>query len=424
MSDRLRIAVYYNVGWGGGRRWLYECISRLASRHDIDLYSIDRNSIGVQHPDVNELGQHAEIVQFDDLPRFGGPLRALNVPLLWLDLWRFDRTSRAVARRIDRRGYDLLFASIGGYTEAPLVLRHAKPPSAYYCHEPMRNVYEPKVPRPYDANPLKTIPRRLWNRAYWRGVIRGWDYEGTRNADLVIANSRYTAGYARRAYAVSPEVNYPGVDVEAFRPADLRRERFVLMVGELIASKGVDWAIRAVSSIPADQRPPIVLVCNRSFAPERAYVESVARDAGVELIIRERVADAEVKRLFQTASVLLYTPHLEPFGLVALEAMASGTPVVAVREAGPIETVVDGETGFLCEREPHALGAAVLRLLDDELLRVRMSKAGREHVVAHWTWDRSVARLDELLRGLVARRRRAISGADEDAREAGIAAGG
>jgi glycosyltransferase involved in cell wall biosynthesis len=362
---------------------------------------------------VNELGQHAEIVQFDDLPRAGGPVRALNAPLLWVDLWRFDRTSRAVARRIDERGYDLLFASIGGYTEAPLVLRHAKTLSAYYCHEPMRNVYEPKVPRPYDTDPLKTIPRRVWNRAYWGGLIRSWDLEGTRNASLVIANSRYTSDYARRAYGVRSAVNYPGVDVEAFRPGDLNRERFVLMVGELIASKGVDWAVRAVASIPEDRRPPIVLVCNRSFAPERAYVESVARNAGVELIIRERVPDAEVKRLFQTASVLLYTPHREPFGLVALEAMASGTPVVAVREAGPIETVVDGETGFLCDREPAALGEAVLRVLDDELLRVRMSKAGREHAVAHWTWDRSVARLDEVLRGLVESHRQA-TGAVKD----------
>jgi len=397
--------VYYNVGWGGGRRWLYECVSRLANHHDIDLYSIDRNSIGVQHPDVNELGQHAEIVPFDDLPRLPRPFRAFNVPLVWLDLFRFDATSRLVARRIDARNYDVLFASIGGYSEAPLVLRHSQTLSAYYCHEPMRNVYEPAVPRPYNRNALTALPRRLWNRAYWGGLIRKWDYEGTRRAALVIANSRYTAGFANRAYGVSPEVNYPGVDVEAFRPGDRQRQRFVLMVGELVASKGVDWAVRAVGTIPHDRRPSIVLVCNRVFAPERAYVEAMAREAGVELVIRERLPDAEVKRLFQTASAMLYTPHLEPFGLVALEAMASATPVVAVREAGPIETIVDGETGFLCERDPQALGQAVLRLMDDELLRARMAKAGREHVLENWTWDRSVARLDELLRGLAARAR-------------------
>jgi glycosyltransferase involved in cell wall biosynthesis len=285
----------------------------------------------------------------------------------------------------------------------------------------MRTVYEPKVARPYTAHPLTTLPRRLWNRAYWGGLIRAWDYDGTRKASLVIANSRYTADYAHRAYGVTAEVNYPGVDIEAFRPGDLQRERFVLMVGELIASKGVDWAVRAVGTIPADRRPPIVLVCNRAFAPERAYVEAVARECGVELIIRERLPDAEVKRLFQTASALLYTPHLEPFGLVALEAMASGAPVVAVREAGPIETVVDQETGLLCERDPQQLGEAVLRLMDDELLRARMSKAGREHVTANWTWERSVERLDELLRDLVERARAGTGKPDE---EMGVIAAG
>jgi glycosyltransferase involved in cell wall biosynthesis len=415
--------VYYNVGWGGGRRWLYECVSRLAKLHDVDLYSIDRNSIGVQHPDVNELGQHAEIVPFNDLPRLPRPLRALNIPLVWLDLWRFDRTSRLVAQRIDARKYDVVFASIGGYTEAPMILRHTQTLSAYYCHEPMRNVYEPGVQRPYTSNSITTFPRRLWNRAYWGGLIRRWDYQGTRRASMVIANSRYTADYAHRAYGVAPEVNYPGVDIEAFRPADHQRQRFVLMVGELVASKGVDWAVRSIATIPQDERPPIVLVCNRVFAPERAYVEAIAREYGVELVIRERVPDAEVKRLFQTASALLYTPHLEPFGLVALEAMASGTPVVAVREAGPIETVVDGETGFLCEREPQELGNAVLRLMDDELLRARMSKAGREHVTGNWTWERSVAQLDGLLRGLVERDRAARHPSDKE-NIGGVAAGG
>jgi glycosyltransferase involved in cell wall biosynthesis len=423
LSDRLRIAVYYNVGWGGGRRWLYECVSRLAKVHDVDLYSIDRNSIGVQHPDVNELGQHAEILPFHDLPRLPRPLRALNVPLVWLDLWRFDRASRVVAQRIDARKYDVLFASIGGYTEAPMVLRHTRTLSAYYCHEPMRNVYEPVVPRPYNSKSLRTLPRRLWNRAYWGGLIRRWDRQGTRKASLVIANSNYTADYAHRAYGVSAEVNYPGVDIEAFRPGDRQRQRFVLMVGELVSSKGVDWAVRAVATIPSDQRPPIVLVCNRTFAPERDYVEAMARNSGVELVIRERVPDAEVKRLFQSASAMLYTPHLEPFGLVALEAMASGTPVVAVREAGPIETVVDGETGFLCERDPVQIGDAVLRLMDDELLRTRMSKAGREHVTENWTWDRSVQHLDEVLRQLVERHRTdsKVSAKEEIG---GVAAGG
>jgi glycosyltransferase involved in cell wall biosynthesis len=163
----------------------------------------------------------------------------------------------------------------------------------------------------------------------------------------------------------------------------------------------------------------VVLVCNKSFAPERSYIEKLARDSGVDLTIRERIPDVEVKRHFQAASVLLYTPHLEPFGLVALEAMASGTPVVAVAEAGPLETVVEGRTGFLRPRDPALLGQAVLRVLDDELLRARMGKAAREHVVRDWTWSRSVERLDDLLRGLVRGGHDRQSSRDDDERTAG-----
>jgi glycosyltransferase involved in cell wall biosynthesis len=235
---------------------------------------------------------------------------------------------------------------------------------------------------------------------YWRGLIRAWDRDGTRKSTLVIANSRYTADYAHRVYGVSAEVNYPGVDIEGFVPGSGERERFVLIVGELIANKGLDWAIRAVATIAEGERPPVVLVCNRTLASERTYVQRVARDSGVMLDVRERLPDTEVKRLYRTARVLLYTPHLEPFGLVALEAMASGTPVVAVREAGPIETVVDGKTGYLRDRDPVALGAAVRKLLGDDALWSEMSRAARDQVVANWTWERSVARLDELLRAL------------------------
>jgi alpha-1,3/alpha-1,6-mannosyltransferase len=77
--------------------------------------------------------------------------------------------------------------------------------------------------------------------------------------------------------------------------------------------------------------------------------------------------------------------------------MASGTPVVAVREAGPAETVVDGATGFLCDREPKELGEALLRLLEDGPLRERMGQAAREHTVANFTWDRSVEQLAKVL---------------------------
>jgi glycosyltransferase involved in cell wall biosynthesis len=395
MTRRLRIAVYYNVGWGGGRRWLYEVVARLSHRHDLDLYCIDQLSIGVQYPDVTEFAQKAQIEEFHDLPRLPGRLlKPLNLAAVVADLYRFDRASRRLAERIDRQEYDLLFASIGGYTEAPLPLRHARTPSVYYCHEPMRILYEPEVDRPYDHKPIISDMRRRWHRFFYGGTMRRWDREGTRRASVVIANSKYTADYARRAYGVHPWVNHPGVDIDAFRPDDEPRGRFVLMVGQMIPWKGYDWGVRTIAAIPAERRPKLVIVCNQTYAPERRYLEQLARQGGVTMEILERIPDSEVKRLYRTASVVLYTPNLEPFGLATIEAMASGTPVVAVREAGPIETVIDGVTGYLRERDARQLGDAVLRLLDDAALCERMGRNAREHVLANFTWDRSVEELE------------------------------
>ena len=393
MSGRKRIAVYYNVGWGGGRRWLYECVSRLSAYHDLDLFSVDRAPDVPHYPDVTEFAAHAFTIPFADLPQRRGLLKPIQAAQTWLDLYRFDRASKEIAQRIDASSYDLMFASVGGYTEAPLPLRHARTRSAYYCHEPMRLLYEPAIPRDYD----RSLARAVWRRLFYGTVVKRWDAEGARRAGVVLTNSKYCRDYTYRSYGVDSIVNYPGVDTDAFHPGDAPRERFVLTVGEQLPTKGFDWSIRAVGAIPEAKRPKLVWVGNRAQPQEAAYLRRIAAACRVDLDVRERTPDPELKRLFQTASALIYTPHLEPFGLAAIEAMASGTPVVAVREAGPAETVVDGVTGFLCAREPEELGEALLRLLDDAPLRERMGQAGREHTMANFTWDRSVEQLAKVL---------------------------
>jgi glycosyltransferase involved in cell wall biosynthesis len=402
-APRRRIAMCYNAGFGGGRRWLYEVTSRLDRYVDIDFYCINRTPSPVQFPDGTDIARRSTIRAVRDLPRIPGkPGRILNLPASWIDFLRFDRAASRLAREIDAKQYDLVFVSVGDYTYAPLILRHLRSTTAYYCHEPMRTAYEPDVDRPYmriRSGPTG-LARRFWRwiNSDYAGLRKRWDAQAARNASVVIVNSHYTQDYARRAYAIDAIVNTPGVDVDAFAPGEAPRERFVLSgPGAIFRSKGYDWAIRSIAAIPAARRPALVIAGNTEFAPERAYLESLARQLDVTVDIRVGIADTELKRLLRTASVMLYTPHLEPFGLAAVEAMASGTPVVAVREAGPAETVVDGVTGFLRERDPAQLAEAVMRILDDEALRDQMGLAAREHCVRNWTWDRAVDQLQGLL---------------------------
>ena len=356
-APRRRVAMYYNVGFGGGRRWLYEVTSRLGQYHDLDFYCINRTPSPAQFPDGTDIAQRSTVRTVRDLPRIPGKIgRVLNLPASWIDFLRFDRAARRLAREIDAKGYDTVFVSVGDYTYAPLILRHLRSTTVYYCHEPMRTAYEPEVDRPYTRIPsgLQGAVRRAWRwiNSDYAGLRKRWDAQGARNASLVVVNSRYTQDYARRAYGIDAVVNTPGVDVDVFHPGDEPREHFVLSgPGAVFRSKGYDWAIRTMAAIPPDRRPALVVAGNAEFAPERAYLESLAQQLDVTIDIRVGIADTELKRLLRTAAVMLYTPHLEPFGLAAVEAMSSGTPVVAVREAGPAETVVDGVTGFLRERD-------------------------------------------------------------------------
>ncbi|MCZ9343530.1 glycosyltransferase, partial [Streptomyces sp. TRM76130] len=93
--------------------------------------------------------------------------------------------------------------------------------------------------------------------------------------------------------------------------------------------------------------------------------------------------------LIGSADLVLCTPHYEPFGIVPLEAMGCGVPVLATDVGGHRDSVADGVTGRLVEpRDPRAIADAARDLLADERLRRAMGRAGRERVLKHYTWRR------------------------------------
>ena len=122
--------------------------------------------------------------------------------------------------------------------------------------------------------------------------------------------------------------------------------------------------------------------------------------------IMMQVSDEQLVNLYNRAKAVVYAPLLEPFGLVALEAMACGTPVIGVKEAGLRETVRSGETGILTERSETDFAQAVETLLSDERMLRSMSEQARTYVCRDWTWERSTD-------GLVRNFRRVIGQASD-----------
>jgi len=141
----------------------------------------------------------------------------------------------------------------------------------------------------------------------------------------------------------------------------------------------------------------MVIVADRGGEAQE-YLEAYAADYGVEFRIMMGVSDEKLVDLYNRAKALVYAPLLEPFGLVALEAMACGTPVIAVKEAGIRETVRSGETGILTERSEEDFAQAIETLLCDESTLRVMGKQARHYACHDWTWERSVAQLVTNLR--------------------------
>ena len=221
----------------------------------------------------------------------------------------------------------------------------------------------------------------------------------------IVTNSYFSREVILRAYGLNAFVSYLGTDIDLFRPLDEPREDFVLSVWSCIPQKGFDFLIRSLGRMDPRQRPKIVVVANASNLHWEAYLFKLAATLNVVLSIKKCISDSELVRLYNRARLLVYAPYLEPFGLAVLEAMACGTPVIAVKEGGVRESIVHNETGILTERDEEAFAQAISDLLQDDLQRERLARRALEVVRNFWTWQHAAERLEGHLARAAKRRR-------------------
>jgi glycosyltransferase involved in cell wall biosynthesis len=188
------------------------------------------------------------------------------------------------------------------------------------------------------------------------------------------------------------------VDLDSFRLAGPPARRSgVLSVGELRPNKGFDFLIESLALIESAQRPALRLVGNAAVPMEREYLVNLAGRLQVALEIETSLTQAELAQRYHEAELVVYAPIDEPLGFVPLEAMACGTPVVAVAEGGIRETVRHDTTGWLTRRDPAEFAAAIVTLLDDPARAARLAQHGRAVVAAEWTWDRTMISVEAAL---------------------------
>ena len=241
-------------------------------------------------------------------------------------------------------------------------------------------------------------------------------------SDVILVSSGDEAAQLERLYGAVPErieIVPPGVDHQLFSPGDRVRARrsldlslglspgpVLLFVGRIQPLKGVDVAIRTLAALGEDST---LVVIGGPSGPdgeaEVARVHQLVADEGLESRVRMlppqphgRLAD-----FYRAADVCIVPSRSESFGLVALEAAACGTPVVAAAVGGLRTIVSHGRTGFLVDdRDPRAFAARIVQILEDEDLAEAMS-VGAAASARQFRWPIAAARLRRLYVDLTAR---------------------
>lgn len=232
-----------------------------------------------------------------------------------------------------------------------------------------------------------------------------------RNADRVVVTTRTYAATSRSVWRYNPTVIPNAVDHRRFRPdvdgsAVRTRLRIpadaplVLLVGRIVPHKGVEHFIEAARYVP-DAR--FVIAGEGSLLPAMERL-AAAMDVADRVSFLGRVSDEELPRVYAACDlfVLPSVSRLEAFGIVALEAMASGKPVIVADIPGVREIIADGRDGLLSDPvNPQDLAAQIRRLLGDPEARRAMGARGREKVVESFGIERVTDRIEALYRSVL-----------------------
>ena len=327
-APRVALIHYWLVGMRGGERVL-EAFCRMYPEAHIFTHVADPTALSplLRRHRITE-------TRIGRLP-FAKRLYSSYLPLM----------PRAL-EELDLRGYDLVISSEAGPAKG--VIPPPDAPHLCYCHSPMRYLWD-------QYHTYRSSAGRL-TRAVMPGLahrLRQWDVASALRVDGFLANSTHVAARIEKYWRRGADVVPPPVDLARFAPVPaLERGAFYLWAGELAPYKRPDLAVRAFRAL---DRPFVML-----GGPEREAAQ-LRRIAGPKTRILGRVSDEEMTRALARCRALIF-PGEEDFGIVPVEALASGRPVIAYGRGGIRDSVRDGETGlFFHEQSVGALIDAVRR---------------------------------------------------------------
>ena len=233
---------------------------------------------------------------------------------------------------LDLSGYDLIISSESGPAKGVIT-----PPGSLhvcYCHSPMRYLWDHYPVYRAAAGPIERLAMKLTFPG-----LRQWDTASAARVDRIVANSRFIQQRIRKVWRRDSVVVHPPVDTARFAAVAAVGERW-LWVGQMTAYKRADLAVDAFNALGL----PLLMVGDGPMASD------LRRRAGPRITITPRLNFAELRDAYASCRALLFTPE-EDFGIVPVETLASGRPVLAYGRGGALDIVDPGRTGAMFDSQ-------------------------------------------------------------------------
>jgi len=380
-AAKLKVALY--VPWiyqkGGIERTFLELISR--SRHDWTIFT-NRFEPQQTFPEYSNI----KVVE----------LSKVSLKRDFIDLARAGATM--LGQKMDLSKFDVFLVATSGFSEF-VTMRNAGIPTVAFCFTPLRVIHDPEIRRKYLAEhrgPARAIPYHVFSKVYRLFEKASW-----KKFKFVIMQSREAASRVIKAGLFPKnQLRYLKFGIDCARCKQEKSERYFLLPGRITWTKNVELGLKAFVQMKKDH-PELegfrLVVAGGVDEKSRGYADGLEKTyARNDIEFIEGPADKKLFDLYAKSWAVLFTAINEDWGLVPIEGMACGKPVVATNQGGPKESMVDKKTGFLAEPVPDAFAQKMAMLAKDRALCARMGKAGMKRA-AQYDWKQSARQMDGFL---------------------------
>jgi len=265
----------------------------------------------------------------------------------------------------------------------------------WYCHTPLRDIY--------DLYDYRMSLKKLYQKpvyAIGAGAVRALDQKIVRKIDYIVANSNNTKSRIEKYYGRKDAlVLNGGIEYERF--SNNGDEKYFFYPSRISPNKRQDYVMRAFELFKKKVKG-YKLVITGDVSKDGFYydyyldITKLAERIGDIKIITDVPYD-KIIDLYSRSTAVLFAAINEDYGLVPLEAMASGKPVISVNEGGPKETIVNGKTGFLVD-SIYDMARRMQQVAEDKALSIELGKNGRARIIKKYSLKHFFAEYDKILK--------------------------